>query len=136
VAQAIVKKTLDVPAGRLWKLVADFADISWMPGVDAEIRGEGPGMVRVMGGGDAGVHEQLESIDEAGRRLTYTIPKNNPLPLASYRATMIVCDAGDGAELTWSCEFEPKGVTEDQARAAVEGIYGTMIGWIAAHLGA
>jgi hypothetical protein len=136
VAQATVTKTIGVPADRLWKLVADFADISWMPGVDAEIRGEGPGMLRVMGGGDGAVHEQLESVDESDRRVVYTIPKNNPLPLASYRATMTVREAGDDAELTWSCEFEPKGVSVEQARAAVEGIYGTMIGWIADHLGA
>jgi hypothetical protein len=136
VAEAIVKKRLDVSASRLWKLVADFAEVSWMPGVEAEIHGEGPGMVRVLGDGDSGVHERLESLDEAQRRLVYTIPRNNPLPLASYRATMVVSEVGDGAELRWSCEFEPKDVTEEQARAAVEGIYGTMIGWISDHLGA
>lgn len=134
-ARATVTRRLAVPPDRLWKLLSDFSDLSWAPvGSDAvEVQGQGPGMVRIISGA---VRERLEAIDDAGRSLVYSIPEGNPLPVNDYRATVSVADAQGGSALTWSCEFEPKDVSEAEARAAVEAMYGTMIGWVADHLGA
>jgi hypothetical protein len=75
-AHVTVKQKMGHPAEKVWALVADFGDISWMPaGTPAEIEGEGPGMARIIGGA---IREQLESIDPASRTLVYTIPEGIP----------------------------------------------------------
>jgi hypothetical protein len=130
-ANARVSRRLDVPADRLWKLVAAFGDTSWMPGPPkVQVVGSGPGMERRIQGPDKAIHERLESVDDAGRTLVYTIPVNVPFPVTDYRATMRVRAEGAGSELDWSCSFTPAGVDEATARQAIEGMYGMMIGWI------
>jgi hypothetical protein len=130
-ASARVTRTLDVPADRLWGLVASFGDTSWMPGPPkVELVGSGPGMERRIQGPDKAIHERLESVDEASRTLVYTIPVNVPFPVTGYRATMRVRAAGAGSELDWSASFAPNGGDEESARKAIEGMYGIMIGWI------
>jgi hypothetical protein len=130
-ATARVTRTLDVPADRLWKLVSAFGDTSWMPGPPkVEVVGSGPGMERRIQGPDKAIHERLESVDEKSRTLVYTIPVNVPFPVTDYRATMKVSAKGQGSELDWSCSFTPAGVPADDAKKAVEGMYGIMIGWI------
>jgi hypothetical protein len=37
---------------------------------------------------------------------------------------------GAGSELDWSATFEPVGASEADARKAIEGMYGVMVGWI------
>ena len=130
-ATARVTRTVDVPAARLWKLVAAFGDTSWMPGPPkVALVGSGPGMERRIQGPDKVIHERLESVDEASRTLVYTIPVNVPFPVTDYRATMRVRERGAGSELDWSVSFTPAGASEADARKAIEGMYGLMIGWI------
>lgn len=130
-AQISVKQTVAVPADRLWALLADFGNISWMPaGTTADIEGEGIGMARIIGGAQ-GIREVLESLDAGTRTLEYSIPENVPFPVTGYRATMKVSASGEGSEFEWSCRFEPDGVEEAQAGAQIEQMYGVMIGWIA-----
>lgn len=134
-AQASVTRNLDVPAQALFDLLADFGNVSWMPaGTQADVVGEGPGMARLIHAGDRKIREQLESLDPATRTLVYTIPENVPFPVTGYRATMVVTPQGEGCELRWTCSFEPEGVSEEQARGMIEGLYVTMIGWLEAGL--
>jgi len=88
-AEVTVTRTLDATPDALWKLVSDFGDLSWLPGggAAAEFEGSGPGMVRVLVGPNGKIREQLESVDEAARSLTYTIPVGVPFPVTDYRAT-------------------------------------------------
>ncbi len=129
--QVSVTADFEVPASRLWQVVADFGNVSWIPGMTGvRVEGEGPGMTRFLPAGDNEVHERLESIDAAKRSLVYTIPKNIPFGAAKYRATMQVEDAGAGSRLVWSCTLEPDGMTEEEAQQTVTGLYDMMIGWI------
>ena len=131
-SEVSMKRTLEVPASRVWDLIADFGDISWMPaGTQADVEGDGPGMARVIHAGDRKIREVLESRDAESRTLVYTIPEGVPFPVTGYRSTMIVNDSDAGCELEWRCSFEPDGVSEDQAGAAIEGMYAVMIGWVA-----
>jgi hypothetical protein len=131
-SEASVKRVLDVPAQKVWDLIADFGDVSWMPaGTQVEIEGDGPGMARLIGADEQTIREVLESRDAETRTLVYTIPEGIPFPVTGYRATMIVGDSGDGCELEWRCSFEPDGVSEEQAVGIIEGMYGAMIGWVA-----
>lgn len=135
-AAVTVKRTLDVPADRVWRLVADFGDTSWMPGPpDAKLVGSGPGMERqIPAGPDKVIRERLESVDEANRTLVYSIPENVPFPVKAYRATMRVTSAGAGSALEWSARFEPVGTDEAAAAKGIEEMYGLMIGWIEARV--
>jgi len=131
-AKVLVRAQIDVPVERLWRLVADFGDVRWIPGGEsARTQGDGPGMIRIMGVGPAEIHERLESRDDAARTIIYTIQRGLPMPITGYRATMIVRPAGDArSELEWSSTFTPDGVSEQDAEAQVEGLYQMMIGWI------
>jgi hypothetical protein len=133
-ATARVTRTLDVPAAGLWKLVAAFGDTSWMPaGAQVTVVGSGPGMERRIAAGEGKqIRERLESLDEKGRTLVYTIPEGVPFPVKDYRATMRVRAEGAKSELDWSASFEPAGAPEADARQAIEGMYGVMVGWIEA----
>lgn len=126
-----VNGEIPVPPDELWKLVADFGNVGWIPGGEnVKLEGSGPGMIRYLGENNE-IHETLESVDEAGRSVTYTIPVGLPFPASSYRSTMKVSDAGNGnARLDWSCESEPKGVSAEELEGIIGGMYQTMIGWI------
>ena len=132
-ARVTVKESLAFPAAKVWGLISDFGNVSWIQGLaKSEVRGKGPGMVRLMYAGDGPpIHERLESLDAKSRTLRYSIPENIPFPVADYRATMQVREAGPGrCELEWSCELTPQGIPEAQAVAMLEGMYKTMIGWL------
>jgi hypothetical protein len=133
---ARVTRTLDVPADALWRLVAAFGDTSWMPaGAQVTVIGSGPGMERRISTGPGKViRERLEFADTASRTLVYTIPENVPFPVKDYRATLQVRSKGSGSELDWSASFEPVGASEGDARKAIEGMYGAMIGWMEARV--
>lgn len=133
-ATARVTRTLDVPAPALWKLIAAFGDTSWMPaGAQVTVVGSGPGMERRIAAGEGKqIREKLESLDDKGKTLVYTIPEGVPFPVKDYRATMRVRGDGAKSELDWSVSFEPAGASEADARKAIEGMYGVMIGWIEA----
>jgi hypothetical protein len=130
VAQVSVTRELEQPADEVWVLVSDFGNVSWMPaGTECRLEGQGPGMIRHVGAGDLTLPETLESVDDATRTLVYTIPGELPFPATSYRSTMVVRENGSGSELRWSCSYEPKG-DPAQAQVVMEGLYGTLIGWV------
>ena len=133
-AKVSVKREFDHPVEKVWGLVSDFGDISWMPaGTECRLEGEGPGMIRHIAVGNATLPETLESVDDATRTLIYTIPGELPFPASNYRSTMVVREVvrerGPGSELEWSCTFDPKG-DPAQSQATMEGLYGTLIGWV------
>jgi hypothetical protein len=133
-ATARVTRELDVSADALWRLVSSFGDTSWMPGgARVTLHGAGPGMERhIHAAPDKVIRERLESVDEGSRTLVYTIPEHVPFPVKDYRASMRVRPKGAGSELDWSVSFEPVGASEADARQAIEGMYGVMVGWIEA----
>jgi hypothetical protein len=135
-AHVVVKEEVAVPPDTLWRLVADFGSVGWIPGGEtARAEGTGAGMVRIFGAGSgAEIRERLESVDEAARRIVYTIPQGMPMPIKHYRATMTVHPGGQRSVLEWSCTFEPDGVAEADAKAQVENLYKMMIGWIRDYL--
>jgi hypothetical protein len=133
-AKVGVKKELEQPVEKVWALVSDFANTSWMPaGTECRVEGEGPGMIRHVGAGAMTLPETLESVDHETRTLVYTIPGELPFPASDYRSTMVVRPKGTGSELDWSCTYEPKGDPE-AARQAMEGLYATLAGWVADRL--
>lgn len=122
-----VTQELATSAAALWAILGDFTDLSWVPAVPrCEMDGEGVGMVRHMYLDETFViDERLEALDEAGRTITYSIPRNNPLPVADYLASMTIHERGpERCELEWVCTWSaPVGITEAEAVEAVTKFY-------------
>ena len=129
--QARVKEAIAAPAEKVWAVIADFGNTSWMPGGgNVEVVGSGAGMARIISAGDQKIREVLESADDATRTLVYTIPEGVPFPVTDYRATIRVTGDASASELEWGCSFEPDGVDEGQVTTMIEGMYSTMVGWV------
>ena len=111
-------------ADELWRLIGQFNAIpEWHPAVSSSKLEDG-GRIRrlsLLGGGE--IVERLEQIEDGDRLYRYSII-SGPLPVANYTATLRVKDDGNGKALVeWSSEFDPAGVTETDATAAVQDIY-------------
>jgi hypothetical protein len=87
---------------------------------------------RIAIGPDKSIHERLLALDDAARTLSYSIPVNVPFPVTSYRATMRVTPRGAGCELEWSASYDCAPDAAATVEKTVQGMYGTMIDWIAA----
>jgi hypothetical protein len=121
-----IEGDIEMSADALWSLLRDFGEVSWLPGnPDYESEGEGVGMVRTIRTPPLPtVRERLELIDEESRSIHYRVLEGNPMPVDDYRASMRVVDLGDGrSRLVWSSTWEPKDVSEEEARAAVRRLY-------------
>jgi hypothetical protein len=130
-----VTRTLDTTPDALWRCVRAFGDLSWARGdLKVEVRGQGVGQVRIIDLPSGKVHEQLTSLDDDARSLTYIAPAGNPVPVTDYEARMTVSDDAGKGRLTWSCVFEPEGVSEEEAARDIRGRYGAVIKAIEAHL--
>jgi len=132
--KASIEREFDVDAGKLWAILADFGDISWIPSLEkVELEGEGVGMIRhVTAPGMPILHERMDAIDHEQMILDYSVPAVEYLRVKNYRArTQVVALEGGRCRLVWSCESEPDGVTEAQATANSEAFYEMVMGWIA-----
>lgn len=134
-ARAEVSASLDATPTALWGCVRAFGDLSWIPGdPKVEIRGNGVGQIRIIARPHGEVHEQLTSLDDEARSLTYVVPAGNPVPVTDYEARMTVTDDAGRGRLTWSCVFAPDGVSESEAAQDLQRRFRGAIRLIEAHL--
>ena len=120
-----VSDRVEASADRVWELFRDFGGIQrFTSGFEkVEVSGSGIGAVRTITlPGGAALQERLEAFDDRGRKLQYAIV-GGPIPVASYLATIEVKDEGKACRIDWSSHFEPKGISEEQARNMIEGVY-------------
>lgn len=124
--QPITKK-LHVPADQAWQAIRGIGRLDvWFPIIETcRVEGEGPGARRYMtivkGGGD--IHDTIESIDDANRRLVYVRPVS-PFPVSHYRGTVEVFTSYDGlAVVVWTIDFESK---PEDAAAVAELVHGAI----------
>ena len=120
-----VSERVETTADRVWELFRDFGGIQrFSAGIEkVEVSGSGIGAVRTLSlPGGLSLQERLEAFDDRGRRLQYAIVAG-PIPVSNYLATIEVKDEGKACRIDWSSHFEPKGITDDQGRAMIEGVY-------------
>jgi hypothetical protein len=150
-ARVAISGRIDAPAERVWAVARDFANLEWVPDKSyLRVDGRGPGMVRTvaMGPGPR-ARERLDSVDDAGRCLEYSVlaPERAsptppgaagapgaggppPFPVRDYHGRMQVrARDAHSCELDWSFRFEPAGVSEQEAIAAIAHVAGLLFGW-------
>jgi hypothetical protein len=132
-----VERGLEFGAQEIWAIIADFGNVSWVPGVEkVELEGEGVGMVRHLTVPVyPQLHERLEAIDHEKMILDYSIPAVAYLHLKDYRARAQVSELGsERCRLVWSGIAEVDGVDDEQAIAETEAFYGSIMDWICDYL--
>ena len=105
----------------VWKLLREFGALTdYMPGIDScTVDGD----VRTVGTMGIEVKEQLRDLDDAARRLSYSIVESPLSNLVSHLVTISVDAEGDGTHLTWAVEVEP-----DELLPVFQGMYdGTVV---------
>ncbi len=135
--EVVVTREVDHPPEKVWGLLANFGNVSWMNGVaKVELDGDGVGMVRnIFVSPDASpVKERMTSLDDDARRLEYVIDEGNPMPVDNYQAFVAVHENGSGSRIEWGANFAAKGTDDATAEAMLEGMYGVLIDWVVAGL--
>ncbi len=136
--QKVVEKIeIDAPAAKVWSIVGNFQDASWMPGV-AKTEGTGgntPDQAkRKLTLKDGGVIEEtLTRHDDKDLTLAYKIDQVDVkvLPVNNYSSTITVKDAGGKSVVEWKGAFyrgfmnndPPPELSDEAAVKAVTDIY-------------
>ena len=121
-----VREDINGAAREVWNILGDFGGVRvGGPVTSFRTEGEGVGMVRHIGMGDATIVERLDRHDADAMEFAYSIINDDgPLPVADYAASVTVTDRGDGrCEVVWTGTFEAKGAPEAAAAEIIEGIY-------------
>jgi Polyketide cyclase / dehydrase and lipid transport len=124
-ATASLEHIFDIPALEIWELIGDFGDTGKWSGRPQEAcvqSGEGIGALRTLTLADG--RQIVDRLDAMGHMFyTYSIVAS-PLPVGSYTATMMV-EAIDEAScrFSWSGDFVPHGISEEQAVAFFNDVY-------------
>ena len=124
--EVAMSQKLVAPANKCWARVGDFATLhEWHPAVTkTHMEGEGVGSARILTLGDGSViKERLDEEDAADMSYAYTFLES-PLPVDDYHGKISVADNGDGTcTMHWSSNFVAKGVSNDEAKKIIEGIF-------------
>jgi hypothetical protein len=140
-AQVQVSEDVPVAAAKIWDLVRDFGGAQkWLGAMvqKLELEGEGVGAIRTITlPGDTKLHEQLQALDDAEMSFTYAIVRESPLPTTDYVAKFKLVETGpDSCRIEWGSTFEPAGgMSEDDVKPLVEGIYRSGIAGLRETLG-
>lgn len=128
VAEAIeVKKRREAPGtpADVWAVVGGFCAVkNWHPAVaECEEITEGDDVFRILTLGDGGkIKERLT--DKGETSYSYEIVES-PLPVKNYKATLKVGedDEPERIEIVWKSEFDANGVSDDEAKKIIAGIF-------------
>lgn len=110
-----------------WAKIGDFCGIKdWHPAIaDCQLSEQDGAKIRTLTAKDgAKFVEKLVKWDDAGTAYTYEILES-PLPVEKYVSTLKVegDDEPGKVAIIWSSTFEPKGVSETEARKIVADVY-------------
>lgn len=132
-ASASVEQEFDLSADALWALVGDFGNVGQWSGEPPEHcvqEGEGIGCLRRRTVDEGAVMvERLEARSEHSYTYSLVDPVSSPLPFRAYIATIMVLPIdGQRSRLIWAGEFEPDGITEEQATSLALSVWALDIG--------
>lgn len=133
-----VSETVEInaPADKVWKVVGNFQDASWIPVVE-KTEGKGgnePKATRTLTlKGGATVEEELAKYDAEKKSYMYRIDKVDVkvLPVNDYSSWIEVEPDGDKTKVTWRGAFyrgymnndPPPELNDEASKKAVDGLY-------------
>lgn len=120
-----MKTQLTASAADVWAVVGDFNALPKFveAAVESSVEGEGIGSVRTITLPDgAKLLERLEEYDAEKMMVKYSILEG-PLPVKNYVSVMQLTATENGCELAWSSEFDAANASDEEAQAALEGVY-------------
>ncbi len=136
--QKVVEKIeIDAPPAKVWAIVGNFGDLSWLPGV-AKTEGTGGNTpdqakrkITLANGGV--IEETLTKYDEAGQSLSYKIDSVDVkiFPVNNYSSTISVKQEGGKTEVEWKGAFyrgfmnndPPPELSDEASLKAVTDLY-------------
>jgi len=118
---------LPVSADMVWSTIGGFSSISaWHPGIEKSVETKEAGTTErtlTLAGGVGTVVERLETHDDKARSYSYSVV-SGPLPVADYMAMIKVIPGGPtSCTVEWTSDFEPQGIPEPDAVAAIRQVY-------------
>ncbi|WP_308920970.1 SRPBCC family protein [Janthinobacterium sp. J1-1] len=116
---------IDATPDRVWNLIKGFNSLpDWLPYIPASTLSEGGSVRHLANPAGEAIVERLEKYDHAARSYSYSILQA-PFPATDYLSTLQVdgIDGGSGSRVTWSGQFTPVGVSDDEVAALFHGIY-------------
>jgi mxaD protein len=122
------EETIGKDAASVWEVVGDFNGLSvWHPAVaESELQGSGTseGDTRLLTlGNGATINETLKAYDAQAMMYQYAITES-PLPVADYVSSISVEAIDDSqSKVIWQSTFMAQGATDEEAAAAIKGIY-------------
>ncbi|MBW1901354.1 MAG: SRPBCC family protein [Deltaproteobacteria bacterium] len=128
-----VEREFEFSAERLWAVISDFGDISWVPGFKkVEVEGEGVGMIRHITVPEfPQLHERLDAIDYEKMILDYSLPTVEYIQVKNYHArAQVIGLESERCKVIWSCKAEADGADEAQASVNTEEFYKALLSWI------
>ncbi|MGI9294417.1 MAG: SRPBCC family protein [Pseudomonadales bacterium] len=132
--EVVVQHEVSVNVAIVWNLLSNFGEIHWVPGmsdVEYQVEGSGVGMRRILPTPEVSCVEQLDAIDHEQRTMRYSIVSGSPMPVKDLVVSAAVTEIGSNCcRIQWSCTAGAAGVSEDEAKSAVEGFYSMLAGWV------
>ena len=97
--------SVDASPDEVWKLLRDFGTLDeWMPGVEScTLEGD----VRTIGMMGIEIKEQLRTLDDDKRSISYSVIESPMGGDLEHLATLTVTPEGDGSHVTWAVEVKP-----------------------------
>jgi hypothetical protein len=143
-----VNKSIKIaaPPAKVWDIVKNFGDLTWLPAVKASNATDGntPGSVRTLDLGGPKATEVLAKYNAKAMSYSYRIPPTpenaQVLPVTKYYSTLTVKPDGNGGSLvTWRGNFDradpsanpPAGKDDAAAIKAISGLYDLGLGNLA-----
>jgi len=89
----------------IWKVIREFGALNeYMPGVESCTL---DGDIRTIGMMGIEIKEQLRSLDDDARTISYSVVESPMGNLESHLATISVAPEGTGSHVTWAVEVTP-----------------------------
>jgi hypothetical protein len=121
--EASATGTISAPLDKVWAIVRDFGNLEWggIPGTT--LAGTGVGAVRTFSARGLTIRERLESFDDLGHTLSYSIVEPSPLPWTGHLARIALRAEPGGTRVEWSGRFVATTLSDQQVSAIVRGIF-------------
>lgn len=121
--EARASVTIAASVDKVWAIVRDFGNLEWGGIRGVTLEGNGVGAVRTFSAQGLTLRERLETIDDLGHTLSYSILEPSPLPWVGHLAQIALFPAPGGTRVEWSGRFQATGLSDEGVTAIVKGIF-------------